>query len=244
MEQTKNKEKLSFAEWVENMWYHYKWLIIFGALIVIFLAVSLYQCATYGDPDVNIIHVGPNRISPESMDRMQASMKQLADDYNDDGEFNLAILDITINKFGNESAGIDVTNYDFNQNGFTRFQTEIRAGDAVIYLLDKEYFDMCIADGLLVPLEDVVDDAYLPENVIDGYGVYLSDLDVYELDGFCDVPSTAILCLRRMPKEGETNYKNLSKVWDGNKKAFVNMFKYESKNPKPENSNETSVVSE
>ncbi len=238
------KEKLTPREWLENIWYHYKWVIIVGVLLIVFVSVSLYQCGTNGEPDVNILHVGPFYISPEAADEMEITMSKLAGDYNEDGKFNLDVLDITINKFGNESAGVDVTNYDIQQSGYTRFQTEIRAGDAVIYLLDEEYFKMCVAEGLLVPLEDVVDDAYLPEKVIDGYGVYLSDLDAYELPGLSNVPSTAILCLRRMPKEGETNYKNLSKVWDGNCKAFVNIFKYESTTENKQNSEETSDVSQ
>ncbi len=233
------KEKLSPREWVENVWYHYKWIIIIGTVLLVFLAVSFYQCSTHGDPDVNILHVGPFYISPEAADQLEITMSKLSSDYNGDGKFNMDILDITINKFGNESAGVDVTNYDIQQAGFTRFQTEIRAGDAVIYLLDEEFFKMCVADGLLTPIKDVVDDAYLPENVIDGYGVYLSDLDAYELPGLNDVPSTAILCLRRMPKENETNFKNMGEVWEGNCKTFVNIFKYESTNKNQNNSQET-----
>ncbi len=224
------KEKMTPAQWFENVWYHYKWQIIVGFLMIIFLAVSLLQCSQNDEPDVNILHVGPFYISPAAVTEIENTLGKLCDDYNGDGEFNADLLDITVNKFGNESAGVDVTNYDYQKNAYTRFQTEIRAGDAVIYLLDEEYFNICIQEGLLTPLNEVLDDAYLPE-VNEGYGeygVYLSNLDAYELPGLCEVPATAILCLRRLPKEGEVNFGNIEKVWEGNKKAFINIFKYKS----------------
>lgn len=220
------KTKMSFGEWIENLWYHYKWLIIFGGLIVAFVTISLFQYFGSKDPDVNILHVGPMYISPESAENLKDSVASLSEDYNDDGNINVALLDITVNKFGNEEEGIDPINYDKNNSALQRFQTEIRAGDAVIYLLDEEYFDMCIEENLLSPLKDVVSEDILPENTVKGYGVKISDLDAYKLNGLSNVPETAILCIRRSPDLDPIKYGRTVEVWKGNLKTFENILKY------------------
>ncbi len=220
------QERMSPREWFENIWYHYKWLIIFGVVLVAFLIISLSQFLSTKDPDVNIMHVGPMYISAEVAETIESTVGKMSDDYNDDGEIKVEILDITVNKFGNEDAGIDPINYDQNNKGLQRFQTEVRAGDTVIYALDKQFFDICVEEGLLTPLDEIIDDAYMPENVIDGYGVYISDLAAYELDGLSNIPETAILCLRRSPDKDEIKYGRTMEVWEGNRNTFVNIIKY------------------
>ncbi|MBR2900826.1 MAG: hypothetical protein IKC39_01135 [Clostridia bacterium] len=223
------KTKMNAREWMENLWYHYKWLIIFGGLILAFLIISLFQHFGSKDPDVNILHVGPMYISPESAETLKGSVATLSEDYNDDGDINVALLDITVNKFGNEEEGIDPMNYDQNNNGLKRFQTEVRAGDAVIYLLDEEFFNICMEENLLSPLKDVVSEEILPENTVKGYGVKISDLDAYKLSGLSNVPNTAILCLRRSPELDPIKYGRTVEVWEGNRKTFENILKYKAK---------------
>ena len=220
------QERMSPREWFENIWYHYKWLIIFGAVLIAFLLISLSQALRIKDPDVNILHVGPMYISAEVAESIETTIGKMSDDYNGDGEIKVEILDITVNKFGNEDAGVDPVNYDQNNKGMQRFQTEIRAGDAVIYALDKQFFDVCVAEGLLTPLDEVIDDAYMPENVIDGYGVYISDLEAYELEGLSNIPETAVLCLRRSPDKDEIKYGRTMEEWEGNRNTFANIIKY------------------
>lgn len=217
-------EKMSFGEWVENIWYHYKWLIIFGGMLVAFLAISIGQMAATKDPDVNILHVGPMYISSGAADRIENTMAQFTGDVNGDGKIKVDMLDITVNKFGtNESNAV---NYDDRNKALQRFQTEIRAGDAVIYALDKEFFDICIEEKLLTPLNEVIDDAYMPEKTVEGYGIYVSELDAFELEGLSSFPKTAILCLRRSPDKDPIKYGRTQEVWDGNRDAFIQLVKY------------------
>ena len=219
-------EKMSFREWFENLWYHYKWLIIFGGVFVVFLAISIGQMASTKNPDVNFLHVGPMYISSGAADRIEDTMSQFTGDVNGDGKVKVDMLDITVNKLGDESNAV---NFDDRNKALQRFQTEIRAGDAVIYLLDKEYFDICIEEGLLTPLKEVLDDADIPESNVDGYGVYVSELDAFKLSGLSSVPDTAILCLRRNPDKDPIKYGRTMEVWNGNRDAFVKLIKFESK---------------
>lgn len=219
-----NNEKMSFGEWLENLWYHYKWLIIFGTMLVAFLVISIGQMAATKDPDVNFLHVGPMYISPSAADSIESTMTQFTGDVNGDGKVKTDLLDITVNKLQTDES--TMVNYDDQNKALQRFQTEIRAGDAVIYLLDKEYFDICVEEGLLTPLKEVLDDADIPENNVDGYGVYVSELDAFELSGLSSVPKTAILCLRRSPDKDPIKYGRTMEVWTGNRDAFVKLVKY------------------
>jgi hypothetical protein len=198
-------------------------------MLVVFLVMSCFQYFSTKDPDVNILHVGPMYISPESSDKLKGTIAGLSEDYNDDGDINVALLDITVNKFGNEDAGIDPINYDQNNNALKRFQTEIRAGDAVIYALDEEFFEICLEEKLLSPLSEVFSDEILPENTVKCYGVKIADLDAYKLDGLSSIPETAILCLRRSPELDPIKYGRTAEIWEGNRKTFENILKYKAK---------------
>lgn len=220
------KEKMPFKEWLENLWYHYKWLIIFGIVVVVFLVMSLTQCSTKKSIDVKLFHVGPMTISDAAAQDLKKTLASFAEDCNGDGEINTDLLDITVNKFGNESAGVDPVNFDYNNKGKQRFQVEVRAGKAFLYALDKEFFDICVEEGVLAPLSEVLGKDEMPENVIDGYGISISELDAYKLPGFSSLPETAILCLRRSPENDELSYGRSEKGWEGNKNTFVNIVNY------------------
>ncbi len=218
------KERMSPREWFENIWYHYKWVIIIGGVVVLFLIVSLGQLFSNSEPDVNILHVGPMYISVDAAEDIEKTVATLSDDYNGDGEINTYLLDITINKVSDDASDPAVQQY--NSEGYTRFQTEIRAGDAIIYFLRQEYFDICVQEGILTFFEDIIDDAYMPENVIEGCGVKFSELDASKLPGFSAIPENAILCIRQSPNDDEINYGRTEEEWQGNKRTFINIIKY------------------
>lgn len=223
-------EKMSFREWIENIWYHYKWLIIFGGLIIAFVVISTVQLINTKDPDVNILHVGPMYISPTAAENIETTLNDFGTDIDGDGKVRVNILDITVNKIGTED--MTPVNYDDKNKALQRFQTEIRAGDAVIYLLDKEYFDICVEEKLLTPLNEIIDDAYMPEKTVDGYGIYVSELDSFELEGLKNVPKTAILCLRRSPEKDAIKYGRTQEVWEANRNTLINLVKYKSEESK------------
>lgn len=232
MENKEQNEKMTAAEWLENVWYHNKWLIIFAGMMIIFVIISVGQLMSNSGADVNLLHVGPMYISPEAANRIETTLGELSDDYNGDGEFIVDILDITVDKINDGQGG--AMNYDQGNQGLQRFQTEIRAGDAVIYALDKYYFDICLKEGLLTPLKDVIDDADMPINTVTdengtAFGVYVSDLDAYSLSGIENIPPTAILCLRRSPENDQISYGRTLEEWEGNRKTFVNLIKYRDK---------------
>lgn len=221
------KDKLSFAEWFENIWYHYKWPLILGTILGVFLIVSLVQFFSKDDPDIKILHVGPMYISPTDSETLRGTVEGLSDDYNGDGKVVVNLMDITIAKFQDNETS-ESFNYDEHNKAHQRFQTEIRAGDSMIYVLDREYFDICMELNLLEPFDSFVDDADMPENVIEGCGVKISDLDAYELPGISRFSSDSIICLRRSPEKDEISYGRTVDGWNGHRRTLLKILKYRS----------------
>lgn len=224
-----DKSKLTPKQWFENIWYHYKWCIIIGGLILVFVVIALVQHLSNKEPDIHIMHIGPMYISPAASEQIEDSLKPFSKDGNGDGEVNINILDITVDKF--KSEGSDVVYYlDKNSEGYKRFRAEISAGDSIIYFLDEHYFNECVELGILTPFEDIIDDVDMPENVISGCGVKISELDAYQLPGFDSIPEGAVLCIRRSPEKDELSYGRTQEEWDNNRKTFVNIIKYNAEN--------------
>lgn len=224
-------EKLPFGEWCENMWYHYKWLIIFGGLFVIFIVISVVQLVSTKDPDADVLFVGPWYMSAQNLDEFETTLKGFSEDYNGDGKVKVNTLDLTIEKLLVSESGeseTTVVNYDERNTTLQRFQTEIRTGDAVIYFLDPEYFEICRSEGILCPIADIIDDADMPSTVIDGCGIPLSALDAYELNGISRMPEDTIVCIRRSPENDAITYGRTKATWDGNRRTFIALVRYSS----------------
>ena len=39
------QEKQTFREWAENIWYYYKWLVLFIGLMIVFAVICIVQLA-------------------------------------------------------------------------------------------------------------------------------------------------------------------------------------------------------
>ena len=219
-------EKLTFGEWVENVWYRYKWPIIIIGLIVVFAFIALIQQLSVDDPDVTVLYVGPEYLTQTARENVYESFTLLADDHDGDGKVSTDILDITLKRYYDIEDEDKYGVYDQNNEAIKRFQIEIRSGDAVIYILDKTYFDECMELGILAPLAEVMDESDIPASNISGYGVELGKIEAKTLPGFDALPEDMILAIRRSPTNDVISYGRDEDFWENNRKAFENLIKY------------------
>lgn len=219
-------EKLTFKEWFENLWYRYKWLLICVAVLAVFLAVSLVQVLSAKKPDVTIMYVGPAYITPEDRDRLMTSMESLAPDYNNDGAVATDILDITLHRVYDANDSSNYTLYDQNNEAYTRFQTELRVGDAVLYILDSTFYDECVELNILTPLEEIFGKDAVPSGAVGEYGISIGSLDAQYLPGFDKIPDDMVICLRRSPDKDAIKYNRKEELWESNKEAFERIVQY------------------
>ena len=226
MESTEKKERLPFSEWLDNVWYRYKWMILAGAVLAVFLVIALIQLFSARDADVKVLYIGPAYLTVEDSGRFKESMEKLAPDYDGDGHITTDVLDITLNRVYDSSDPMHYVIVDQNNEANTRFQTEVRVGDAVLYILDRTFFDECVKLGLLAPLDAVLGKGNVPENALDGYGIIIGNIDAQYLPGFDKIQKDMVLCLRRSPDEDEIKYNRSKDFWENNRQTFINIVNY------------------
>lgn len=216
-----------FKGWMAYIGEYYKWPILFGTVIVCGLIVGIMQLGNTSNPDLCTMYVGPFYLTPTEQNKLETTLATLsgekAGDFNGDGEFRFDFLDITIAHL-TDADGVQYT-YDDRNNAYTRFRTELRAGDTLLYFLEPHYYRQALADGILMPLAELgLDESLSP----DGYGIHIGDLDCYELDGICRMPAEAVLCLRRSPDKDAINYGRTMENWEHHRDMFLALVNYRS----------------
>ncbi len=182
-----------------NLWFYHKWHILVGALVLLMIGVATTQCVTKEEPDVNILYIGD--LDPGDRDKINEGLKQYYDDVNGDGKkvLSLAFMGTT----DNQTMG--------------RLQTEVVAGDHVVYIIDPEYYEKLLRYDVLAPLQEIL--GFTPEGALDKYGVPIKYLDMYTLKGFDKMPMNSVVCIRGT-NGGKVNYKEASDGYKNNVSMF------------------------
>lgn len=220
-------EKLSFKEWFEHIWYYYKWMIILGGTVVIFLIGGTIQILQSHKPDVNLLYVGKSTITVNRTIKIESKLKTMIEDYNNDGVKEIEYMELTA--LAAETSGI-VFNADANADILKRFETEVRVGDSVIYLLNEYYYNRLVELKVLAKLSDVMYEKDIPQTAIDEYGVYLKDLEIYKTPEFSGFPDTTIICIRHSPEKDQLTYGMTAEIYTANKMCFNKIMTYSSEN--------------
>ncbi len=180
--------KSKVSSFFSNLWYYHKWHILFGAFILLVVAVTVAQCAGNTDPDVGIVYVGDFDIGNSNREAVQKDFADLYRDVNGDGEKNIDIAFMSQN--------------DEKTRG--RLQTEVVAGEHYIFFVDGDSFDWLLSHKVLAPLKAVLGEE--PENSIEGHGIKLKYLDIAEEKGFDNMPRNTVVCLRANGTDGAYSY--------------------------------------
>lgn len=213
-----------FRGWVAYVWEYYKWPILIFGIILVGVIVGMRQMLSGANPDLSVTYVGPFYLSAENKNELFDDFARLSGDgggdFNQDGEFKCSLLDLTITYV--RDADKNVYTYDEQNGAYTRFQTELRAGDTLLYFLDKRYYAAAKSEGVLQKLEDVLDDASAS---FDGYGIYLGDLPCYSMTGFSRMPAGTVVCLRQSPSEDGIRYGRTVESWKAHVSVLNGMTK-------------------
>ena len=221
-EAAEEAKKRTLREKAANFWYFHKWHLLIGVVAAVIAAVIIMQTAGNVSPDAYILFVGKATVFPKDKDAIAETAGREIYDQNGDGNTHVAFLDITVAVGEN----IPYTAYQTNVDANKRFMTEITSGDSVIYLLEESFFEKASEQGVLCPLAQIIDPALLPDDMYDEYGVRVSELDYFTLNGFSSIPDDTVLCIRRSPEQDSITYGRTIDYWECNKTLFVKMFEY------------------
>lgn len=182
-----NGKPKGFVKNIENIWYHYKYVILISLAALIMISVAMTQYLTKKTPDIYVYHIATSGLTAASQDDFRESMKLIAEDYNGDGTVMVEFKEEVYipNEVRTNTNELTVSE---------RFNLELALGDCVIYIMDKSFY--LGNRDYMCNLKDVL--GYLPENAYDERAVMLSDLPAYtRVPGLQDFDPESYLCLRK-----------------------------------------------
>lgn len=202
-----------FLKWLDNYWYHYKWPTIVVAFFVVVIGVCLIQSITTEKKDILITYAGPTQVAPDDAAAIERIFNEnLPEGYGNrgvDGKSGLISYIIyskdQIKELEQEKKMVDTK---FNSDQYSTLNSQYRAGNGSIYLLDRWLYDEILKDNenvaRLKPLKEVFGER--PTGSVDAYGIRLGDTEIYQNNPELHVlPEDTIICMHEKIV-GQKNY--------------------------------------
>ncbi len=143
------------AKW-ENFWYHYKWPVIIGTLVVIAVIVLIVQAMSKKNPDYHLIIASTKNISISAGDAFAAELGKYGRDLNGDGQ---VLVSVELLYVGGDSGQLGVLDQQ-------KLTASVFSGDTMFFGFSPDYYQ----DRILENLADS-DMAFFDELGIEGEGV-------------------------------------------------------------------------
>lgn len=187
-------------KWLDNFWYHYKWIVMAAVLLLAFVAVSTVQMFTREKYDMYVMYAGPEVLATQNTAYIKRAFERIDDnDFDGDGKVNVGLRDVVLLSQEELAAAQGNGNaVDVNAAATERklFGQEIFGGDAVICLLSPYAYEMVHEAGGFMTLEEVF--GYIPESAYDECGILLCETDFGKYnDGLNRLPEDTLLCIRK-----------------------------------------------
>ncbi len=215
-----DKKRMTFLQWIDNTWYHYKAQIIIGFFAIILFCTCLFQSFAKNEPDVFIYYVGEGEVTVEGAEKFRSDMERILEkDYNGDGK---KVVDYKEDIFIMYTADSETENntYVYNSaeqmNIVKRFNMELAMGDCIVYIMDPNLYKA--NKDYILQLEDAI--GYIPEFALDEKGIQVSDLPAYRLTGLAVFPENYVICVRAKRATDDDDY------FRGNLEFFKSLTEY------------------
>lgn len=194
-----DKSEMSKFERIMDFLDNYKWHFFIIALVILFVVYAINLFSKKDNNDIQILYTGYEFIEDSKVDSLKTSCGYISKDYNGDDVLNVDFLSFIVDK------KVDYEGkYTYDSTMVTRFNTELNTSSSIIFIVENSYYELLKNSGLLQPISEVLEE--VPEGAIDEYGVLLSTLDLYLLDGFKELSPDSVICIRRPRKENEIKY--------------------------------------
>lgn len=196
-----------FLMWLDNYWYHYKWVTIVVAFFLIVAIVCIAQSCSKVPSDVKITYAGPVSLTGEQKLSIQSAVaKELPHDFSDKEKVQVDLLNYYILSKEQIEEAQEETDADgykvyvdtyFITSEQETFESQLMTGSSSVLLLDPSIFDSLggnAASERLKPLADIFGET--PEKSVNGFGIRLGDTELYKNNPEMQVlPADTVLCL-------------------------------------------------
>ncbi len=222
-------------KWLDNFWYHYKWHVLVGLFIVVFLVVAVGQMINKEKVDAYIMYAGPTSFMPSEVEEMQNAFKEIMPDLNGDGKkivefiniLHMTDEDIENNRKQAEKDGVEYKpDLDFIAEQKQKLKLQLAAGDAYILLLDPDAYSEDYELGMYNTLEKLGIES---EYAYDDSSVKFRDTDYgkfYPI--FEKLPKDTLLTFKVLNVMGKSKGKSEQKKFDNQLELMKKMLEFES----------------
>ena len=225
-----------FWKWLENYWYHYKWVTIVAVFVAVIAVIGISQMLNKEDADVRMVYFGPATVSGQQAGDMEFAFEQMMkSDYDGDGTKSVQIT--VLNYYTEEQYAEKKKEAEENETFFaydpskasdtiSQLNTLIGTGDTAICLLDDEMYESLKEQGAFETLETVL--GYKPEYALDDYSVYLGDTELAKsYSVFGAIPENTRLCVCKLSQNTYFMNKNaVSKAHERHLQMFRDIFAF------------------
>ena len=196
------EEPVKHVGWLENVWYHYKSVILAVTAGIVILAIGIAQLVGRGTPEYYMMYAGPAYFNSAGTNEFIDAVRSLTDDENT----NIALVTATCytdEKIAEQQREFEergmMFNFDrtFNNDEFERFRNEFMVGSSVIFLLDPELYEEMHDVGIFASLDSVL--GYTPDSAVDDCAVLFSELEFAKYyPVFDSLPDDTLLTVRNV----------------------------------------------
>ncbi len=218
------------GKWIENYWYHYKWVTIVAAFFLVVFIICTVQMCTKKKNDLILVYAGRNQLSvAECEDICKVFEAYCPEDFDGDGEKSISISAYCIMseeqikeaQAQTDAAGDHVfIDKSYNSSQYDTYYNYISTGESSVLLLDAWLFESLVAHDRVAPLEEML--GYTPDGAVNEYGVRLGDTDMYENYGVIKnlLPEDTVVCILRPYVAGKSSKE---KLYEREKQMFVSL---------------------
>ncbi len=145
-----NKEKF------QNFWYYHKYHVLLGAFILIFIVMTISECAMKRESDLGIGYVSEVY---KDCEPFRQTVSEVIEDVSGDGVSNATVSSVVFSE--TPQADVDIM---MGQKAVVLFAS----GDYQIYIMDKEYFSAEVCREMFIDLSSMLPDEMREDAVLRG----------------------------------------------------------------------------
>ena len=181
-------------KWLENFWYHYKWMAIIIVFFTMALCVCLVQCNARDEYDMYALYAGPLYIGGEQ----SSQLRDAINDYMDKDRQNVCInsfVYVSEEKKTEYEQGDAYINQGINMQQASDFFDFLYTASFNFIIIDSELYSSIRKSDILTPISEITDNI---NNTYDEYSIKLYDTSLpnkYAI--FKNMPEDTLLCFRK-----------------------------------------------
>lgn len=196
--------KGKFLKWLDNYWYHYKWVTIGVAFFLTVFIVCTVQMCSKAQDDLIVVYAGRNALSQEEQHNVCKVLEAVAPrDFDGNGDTVISLNAYSIlsaEQIEEQRAQTDeegrplYIDNSYNSSQFSIYNDYIMTGSSSVLLLDPWLYETLAAGGRLKSLEDAL--GYVPESAYSEYAIRLGDTELYKTYSVMrSLPEDTVICL-------------------------------------------------